>query len=146
MRELKTYHALAKSEWQGEFLFIIIFPKLRRSKIFERKKNLCLPFPKFGKFETGEGCTHLCKVPASGAVPKLIQYLKKRLSLVGGQTQQQWVSPHTHSFCFHLTNTSQWICILTIFSGESVLLFTLLMAKHRKISSGGGSMQLQSPT
>lgn len=44
---------------------LIIFLGPRGSKIFERKKKNFLLYPKFGKFETEEGYTHLCEVPAS---------------------------------------------------------------------------------
>lgn len=77
---------------------LIIFPRPSRNKIFERISQIFLPYPKCSEFETGEGCTHWCKVPASWAAPKLIQHLKKRFSLFGGQAQQQWVSPQTHTF------------------------------------------------
>lgn len=57
---------------------LIIFLSPRGSTIFERKKIFCLPYPKFGKFETREGYTHFCKVPTSWAVPKSHSALAKR--------------------------------------------------------------------
>lgn len=57
---------------------LIIFLGPRGSKIFERKKKNFLPYPKFGKFETEEGYTHLCEVPASWTVPKMHSTLAKK--------------------------------------------------------------------